>query len=1837
MHVGGHDDTTIGTSSDSLGAADGQFDIESMTIMIGRWHRRHRRLRLQRPFSCRDTYRMPALQVDNFCVTGHLSVGPGVVTFPSSSRAVGVQRFEPPVGFHHWNALTPSPPALTYPTCNTVYEIVGVPIASAYHSDNDFPMNHLYAVPPTDLTILPSTLGPASYPIQPSVELASPSVPHVQSVAPIAKSSSPRSQKKRSFRINQRPRTAVDTDAPSSGAATVPRVGERVERDQKVGKQSPEPGRSGNELALDIDRDPGTVASDRPVPTTRDDEALFGDRDTQTNGPPDAIPPLFDGDSRPLDQDLFGDASAPAPAPAAEAPAPPPEGTDRKATTKPPVTEADTSPDQLVEPIRTATMEDHGSKTGVEVPSDVESPPIVDTSNALLPDDSDSESADAQSATAVLTDRGGDHHASVESTDDVGIPDDSAADLTVPPAVSDRESVSTTTTQEVPAAALVNSENAGFSGAWLWLLLLPFLLVPLWWFYRRRKTNAVAESDEDQADATSAPDVETNVDASDPVRLKTPVVEADANGSSDEDSGGDQGRDASTASVAERPPIESDIPRPLVEDRSDTNGAKSRRIAERKARADQMGAAIAAAATEEKGMESDATSADNRIVADKIIEAPPSKDDATVDVITAERNELAEQLRQHQHDAKRLQAAHARQLAERESQAATAASQVVQLTKDLASRDLRLSRLQDEQDSAAAQHTSMVEEANRTAREKEVVEKQLESRQSYVAELEDTLAKAREELAARNSELQTLASEGSSASDKIQTLMAAVDTSGREASDLKRRLAEQESRNEANESRVSTLLAELSARETQQRKQTAEQSELATQLTKIASLSETSSREKVTLERQLLDQQNRTAEVERQLSALQDELNAQNVQLQQRRRERDELAVRLEQTMANSEASAREKTALFKETEQQRDQVAMLENQKQSLKNDLAVREAEIEASVTERQDLSDQLVALTDAAENSQRHSIATERRITEQQSQIKHAKDQLASLRVQLSARDGEIASLAADKDHLTGQFATLTSTLETTTHQKSVLERQVAEQKSAAAGFEEQLAMIRSELLVRDTEAEAQAIERGSLATQVATLSGAVEASAREKAGLERQLAEQQSRASDLENQLSTLRGLLSDRESELRDLAAARSDADTRIATLMGAIDVASSEASALETKLADQTLRVDNAEPQLRKLREDVSARDAQIKELVMERNAAGKQLSEAKMDIERVNHEAAGQNAKLEEVEAQSKQLESKLSVAAAELSAKSERVDALASELEMEQKRARALVAEVRTEKSARAAAEEQFEQLELKLAATLSEKATVAADLEKEKAVVTRLKSEVLDSHARVDQTKADMVAEIEQSRDALNRAEADGTSARAEMEGVRAALEQAQAELAGLRNEHAKLDRQLVGKVSQLEAATENAETLAERLTALESLRRNADARAETLREKAESQDIERQQALAQLKTLRNDLRKQKSSLAKSEREKIAAHDSCDKLKQQLEDSKQQHAAEIRRIQEKLDATAKKLSEARQPISLRVPKKADPTGKQRSVAKAKTKKKAKQTSPKAAPAKKKPTRKQATRRADVVSAPKKRTSKSKTVNKAKSKRKATEQSTLDPPTTAKKSAKKSVKKRALKKGGKKSDKRATVKNKAAKKKAAVSKRAVTKKDANKTANKPATKKTAAKKAIEKKKLTKKSAAKKKSAKKTEAKKKAAKKSAAKKKAAKKPASSTKRKSKKQAIKKHGKPQSDRSRVTQKRSGVEKRSRTSNRDRLTRIEGIGLKVEAILQAAGINSFKKLAAAKKKMLSQLLERAGSPYHMMDPSTWARQAKLAEAGRWEELDRLQKNLEGGVRRKRSGS
>ena len=83
---------------------------------------------------------------------------------------------------------------------------------------------------------------------------------------------------------------------------------------------------------------------------------------------------------------------------------------------------------------------------------------------------------------------------------------------------------------------------------------------------------------------------------------------------------------------------------------------------------------------------------------------------------------------------------------------------------------------------------------------------------------------------------------------------------------------------------------------------------------------------------------------------------------------------------------------------------------------------------------------------------------------------------------------------------------------------------------------------------------------------------------------------------------------------------------------------------------------------------------------------------------------------------------------------------------------------------------------------------------------------------------------------------------------------------------------------------------------------------------------------------------------------------------------------------------------------------------------------------------------------------------------------------------------------------------------------------------------------------------------------------------------------------------------------------------SENSRKEDLKIVEGIGPKIEELFHNSGILTYFHLANITVEKLKEILQLAGPRYQMHDPTTWPKQADLANKGMWNELKMLQDEL-----------
>ncbi len=97
----------------------------------------------------------------------------------------------------------------------------------------------------------------------------------------------------------------------------------------------------------------------------------------------------------------------------------------------------------------------------------------------------------------------------------------------------------------------------------------------------------------------------------------------------------------------------------------------------------------------------------------------------------------------------------------------------------------------------------------------------------------------------------------------------------------------------------------------------------------------------------------------------------------------------------------------------------------------------------------------------------------------------------------------------------------------------------------------------------------------------------------------------------------------------------------------------------------------------------------------------------------------------------------------------------------------------------------------------------------------------------------------------------------------------------------------------------------------------------------------------------------------------------------------------------------------------------------------------------------------------------------------------------------------------------------------------------------------------------------------------------------------------------------------------VAETKKAAPKAKASKKGDDLKKIEGIGPKAAEVLVAAGVDTFTKLAKTSADSVKDILNAAEAKVQHLDPTTWAQQAQLAADEKWDELQKLQDELNGG--------
>lgn len=98
----------------------------------------------------------------------------------------------------------------------------------------------------------------------------------------------------------------------------------------------------------------------------------------------------------------------------------------------------------------------------------------------------------------------------------------------------------------------------------------------------------------------------------------------------------------------------------------------------------------------------------------------------------------------------------------------------------------------------------------------------------------------------------------------------------------------------------------------------------------------------------------------------------------------------------------------------------------------------------------------------------------------------------------------------------------------------------------------------------------------------------------------------------------------------------------------------------------------------------------------------------------------------------------------------------------------------------------------------------------------------------------------------------------------------------------------------------------------------------------------------------------------------------------------------------------------------------------------------------------------------------------------------------------------------------------------------------------------------------------------------------------------------------------------------TAKKEEAPKKEAPKAKKDDLKEIEGIGPKASEALVNAGVDTFAKLAEKTAEEIKDILVEESTTLSHLVTITWPKQAKLAAAGKWDELKAWQAELDGGV-------
>lgn len=258
----------------------------------------------------------------------------------------------------------------------------------------------------------------------------------------------------------------------------------------------------------------------------------------------------------------------------------------------------------------------------------------------------------------------------------------------------------------------------------------------------------------------------------------------------------------------------------------------------------------------------------------------------------------------------------------------------------------------------------------------------------------------------------------------------------------------------------------------------------------------------------------------------------------------------------------------------QREQIASLDEQRETLTSDLASAEAARDAAATERAALEEQVASLRSNLDSSNDQLQAVESERTRLASDVERLSTDLGQTvadrddaQSALTEAEEQLATLQNDVGRLTDDLAQLEDVRQTATTELVDAEGTIADLRDQQQGLEQRIAGLETEAAASDEQREAIEAERNLLTAELATLQETLTSVEAERDGARLALTEAESQRASIEDDLTGV-------NTELAEATTARETAETQLAETNASMEAMRAERTDLESQIADLTLQAE---------------------------------------------------------------------------------------------------------------------------------------------------------------------------------------------------------------------------------------------------------------------------------------------------------------------------------------------------------------------------------------------------------------------------------------------------------------------------------------------------------------------------------------------------------------------------------------------------------------------------------------------------------------------------------------